>query len=294
MAGKIYIGIAGWSYPDWKGIVVTRASSPCPAGTKTDQLKFVSGFVDCIEINSTFYRPPFEKTAGQWLERVAERKDFFFTAKLHRDFTHEGRLDAGMVRQFHDGFKPMLSAGKLNHLLAQFRYDFEDTGSNRRHLLEVVKNFSVAFNIAVEVRHKSWEKPDALHFLGGLGVTVCNLDYPTTYNSFDLHRCTIGKSGYFRLHGRNAEKWFSKAGRDETYDYYYNDAELAQIKSRIDELAAAYQYLVVIANNHYRGAELANALELKCLVSGKRQPVPEGLLKAYPQLSKIAIKDGLF
>jgi len=286
MAGKIYIGIAGWSYPDWNRIVYT--------GTKTDQLKFVSGFVDCIEINSTFYRPPFEKTTGQWLERVAERKDFFFTAKLHRDFTHEGRLDAGMVRQFHDGFKPMLSAGKLNHLLAQFRYDFEDTGSNRRRLSEIVKNFSVFFNIAVEVRHKSWEKPDALHFLDGLGATVCNLDYPTTYNSFDLQRCTVGKSGYFRLHGRNAEKWFSKAGRDETYDYYYNDAELAQIKSRIDELARAYQYLVVIANNHYRGAELANALELKCLVSGKRQPVPEGLLKAYPQLSKIAIKDGLF
>jgi uncharacterized protein YecE (DUF72 family) len=96
------------------------------------------------------------------------------------------------------------------------------------------------------------------------------------------------------MHGRNAEKWFSRAGRDETYDYYYNQKELSQVKTRIDELAKAYQYLVVIANNHYRGAELANALELKCLISGQRQPVPEGLLKAYPQLSKIAVKEGLF
>ena len=23
MAGRVYIGIAGWSYPDWKGIVYT-------------------------------------------------------------------------------------------------------------------------------------------------------------------------------------------------------------------------------------------------------------------------------
>jgi uncharacterized protein YecE (DUF72 family) len=50
----VYIGIAGWSYPDWSGIVYT--------GSKIDQLQFVSSFVDCIEINSTFYRPPFEKT----------------------------------------------------------------------------------------------------------------------------------------------------------------------------------------------------------------------------------------
>jgi hypothetical protein len=49
--------------------------------------------------------------------------------------------------------------------------------------------------------------------------------------------------------------------------------------------------LTVIANNHYRGAELANAIELKALVTGQKQPVPEGLLKTYPRLAKIAIND---
>ena len=91
------------------------------------------------------------------------------------------------------------------------------------------------------------------------------------------------------MHGRNAEKWFSKSTRDETYDYYYNGKELGQIKQRIDELAKAFQTLTVIANNHYRGAELANSLELKCLLTGRKQPVPEGLLRAYPQLEKIAL-----
>ena len=59
--------------------------------------------------------------------------------------------------------------------------------------------------------------PDALDFLEQLGVSVCNLDYPTTWNSFDMQQCTVGRNGYFRMHGRNVEKWFSKAGRDETY-----------------------------------------------------------------------------
>jgi len=278
----VYIGIAGWSYPDWKGIVYTDP--------KIDQLKFVSGFVDCIEINSTFYRPPFEKNTKSWLARTSDRPDFFFTAKLHRDFTHEGKLDAETIRQFHKGFEPFLEADKLKHLLVQFKYDFSDTHGNRLHLAKIVEAFSGAFNLALEVRHKSWQSPDALEFLQGLGVSVCNLDYPTAWNSFDMQLCTVGNNGYFKMHGRNAEKWFSKeAGRNETYNYYYNENELAQVKQRIEELARAFETLIVITNNHYRGAELANAIELKCLLTGQKQPVPKGLLRAYPQLEKIAL-----
>jgi len=281
MAGEVYVGIAGWSYPDWKPIVYTKP--------KMDQLEYVSGFVDCIEINSTFYRPPFEKTTTSWLRRTQEKEDFFFTAKLHRDITHRGKIDAQTVRQFHKGFEPALEAGKLKHLLVQFRYDFADSKENRQHLAKIVDNFAGAFDLAVEVRHKSWQTKEALDFLQGLGVSVCNLDYPVTSNSFSIKCCTVGESGYFRLHGRNREKWFSKeAGRDETYDYYYNDQELGQIKERIDKLAEAFQTLTVIANNHYRGAELANAIELKWLLTGQKQPVPEGLLQAYPKLEAIA------
>ena len=150
-----------------------------------------------------------------------------------------------------------------------------------------MENFCNAFELAVEVRHKSWQEKEALEFLQELGVSVCNLDYPITWNSFNLHHCTVGRFGYFRMHGRNREKWFSKAGRDETYDYYYNGEELAGIYNRIEELVKAYEFLTVIANNHYRGAELANAIELKALVSGKNQPVPAGLLRAYPNLASI-------
>ncbi len=279
--GRIYIGVAGWSYPDWKGIVYTDS--------KIDQLEFVSRFVDCIEINSTFYRLPFERTTKAWLERTSGKPDFFFTAKLHRDFTHGGKIDTETAKQFYKGFEPFLRAGKLRHLLVQFRYDFDDTDAHRRHLSKIVEIFSAGFSLAVEVRHKSWQAPGTLEFLDGLGVAVCNLDYPTTWNSFDLQQCTIGQNGYFRMHGRNAAAWFSKAGRDETYNYYYNEKELSRIKLRVGELARALKTLTVITNNHYRGAELANALELRCLLTGQKQPVPEGLLREYPQLEKIAL-----
>lgn len=280
MTCPISIGIAGWSYADWQGIVYTDS--------KMDQLEYVSRFVDCIEINSTFYRPPFERTTGSWVRRTSERTNFFFTAKLHQSFTHEGKMDAEIVKQFHQGFRPFLDAKKLRHLLVQFRYDFADDPHRRKHLTEIVRHFEEAFSLVVELRHKSWEKPESLSFLQQLGVTVCNLDYPTSSQSFNLQQCTIGKAGYFRMHGRNVEKWFSKAGRDETYDYYYSERELAGIKERLDRLGKAFESLTVIANNHYRGAELANALELKALVSGQKQRVPQGLLKTYPNLAKIA------
>ena len=282
MPGRIYIGIAGWSYPDWKGIVYS--------GSKINQLEYISGFVDCVEINNTFYRPPSDKTTMSWLKNVSGKPEFFFTAKLHRDFSHEGKLDAEMVEQFHKGFQPLLDVGKLRHLLVQFRYDFADCEDNRQRLAKIVENFSIAFNLVVEVRHKSWQEEGALKFLDELGVSVCNLDYPTGSDSFDMQDCTIGKNGYFRLHGRNREKWFSKAGRDEVYNYYYNKDELAQIKKRIDSLAKAFETLTVIANNHYRGAELANAIELRALLSGQKQIVPEGLLRTYPNLDSVAIK----
>ncbi len=281
MVCPIAIGIAGWSYADWNGIVYTQS--------KMDQLVYVSGFVDCIEINSTFYRPPFAKTVRSWVDRTSDRSDFFFTAKLHRSFTHERRIDPVLVTQFHEGFAPFLEAQKLKHLLVQFKYDFADQASTRRHVANIVEQFGKAFSLVLELRHKSWEAPEALGFLDELGVAVCNLDYPTSRQSFNLQHCTVGRAGYFRMHGRNTEKWFSKAGRDETYNYYYSERELAGIKARFDELGKAFESLTVIANNHYRGAELANAIELKALVSGKKQLVPEGLLKTYPNLAKIAI-----
>ena len=139
MAGKVHIGIAGWSYADWKGIVYTDS--------KLDQLKYISGFVDCVEINSTFYRPPVERNSKSWLARTAAKGGFFFTAKLHHEFTHKGKIDPATVKQFHAGFAPLLEEGKLKHLLIQFKYDFSDTAQSRQHLSKIVGNFRNTFNL---------------------------------------------------------------------------------------------------------------------------------------------------
>lgn len=279
---NIYCGIAGWSYEDWNDYVY-------PRGIK-DKLRYIAGYVDTIEINSTFYRPPVAKNSESWKRRTSGLPDFFFTAKLHQDVTHKRKIEQNMVEAFHQGLEPLASANKLKHLLAQFRYDFADTPKNREYLQAINKKFGDISNLTLELRHNSWQSPRALEFLEKENVTVANLDYPLTHNSFSLRQCLVGKQhAYLRLHGRNRQAWFSKdAGRNETYNYLYSDKELRQIASRAIELAKNSKTLTLIANNHYQGKEAVTSLQLKSMLTGEKVHVPERLAERYPELEKIS------
>lgn len=277
---RIHFGVAGWSYPDWEGYVYGP-------GVK-DKLRFVAGYVDMIEINSTFYRPPSARNAEAWVRRTADVQGFFFSAKLHQDVTHRGRLDRGLVSAFRQGIAPLSRAGKLKHLLAQFKYDFEDSEAAREHLRRIKQNFGDVANLTLELRHRSWQSPAALEYLQALGVTVANLDYPLARDAFSLRRCSVGEHAYFRLHGRNRKAWFDrKSGRDETYNYCYSREELSDIMDRAADLATMNRSLTLVANNHYQGKEVVNALQLKAMSSGGSVPVPDRLSEHYPELKAI-------
>jgi uncharacterized protein YecE (DUF72 family) len=281
MTEKIAFGVAGWSYPDWKGYVY-------PPGV-ADTLRYIAPFVDVIEINSTFYRPPDARTARSWAARTAGLPGFHFTAKLHKDVTHGGRVDAAMVSAFHGGLAPLAENGRLRHLLAQFRYDFCDSADSRRHLQLVRASFGDIANLVLELRNRTWMEPVTLEWLAGLGVTVANLDFPPSRDGFGHGDCTIGQHAYLRIHGRNTAAWFSRdAGRDETYNYLYNDREIDEIAARAARIAAMSASLTVIANNHYQGKEAVNILQLKSRMTGGKVAVPPLLAERYPELGKIA------
>lgn len=222
------------------------------------------------------------------MRKTAARPDFFFTAKLHRDITHGGRIEPSMKQAFRDGLQPLRDAGKLRHLLAQFRYDFADSPAAREHLAAIRDHFGDLCNLTLELRHNSWQAPRTLEFLTSLGVTVANLDYPTSRDSFNLHLCTVGENAYFRLHGRNADAWFGKSGRDETYNYLYSEEELHEIVSRARQIGAMSKSLTLIANNHYQGKEAVNILQVKAALTGGTVPIPAPLAEKYPKLKDVA------
>jgi len=82
-----------------------------------------------------------------------------------------------------------------------------------------------------------------------------------------------------------------KAGRDETYNYYYARAELEGIRQRAETLRCDSRSLTVVANNHFQAKEVTNILQLKAMMTSRKVPVPPGLLARYPELKDIAVPD---
>jgi uncharacterized protein YecE (DUF72 family) len=277
---KLYIGPAGWDYPDWQGVVY-------PPGLKgADRLTFLATLFGAVEINVTFYRPIPPDYTRRWLAAVAAAPDFRFTAKVWQVFTHARRLPEAELAQFREGLDPMLAVGKLGVLLAQFPYSFHNTEANRAYLLEL-KAALPNFPLAVEVRHRSWQLRAVRDFLADAGLDFCNIDQPLVSYPMGATRWVTGTRGYLRCHGRRQDAWFEFGeDRGARYDYLYSPEELEDLASRARELREKARETYVIFNNHPAGQAVANALELTHLLNpGRRLPAPLGLITAFPRLA---------
>ena len=55
-SAPILVGTAGWSYPDWENLVY-------PPGQTAGRLRLMAQYLDCVEVDSSFYRPPAARAA---------------------------------------------------------------------------------------------------------------------------------------------------------------------------------------------------------------------------------------
>ena len=62
-AAPVRVGVAGWDYPDWKGVLY-----PAPKPRGFDPVRYLANYIDLIEVNSTFYRPVAPHVAERWEE----------------------------------------------------------------------------------------------------------------------------------------------------------------------------------------------------------------------------------
>lgn len=279
-----YIGTAGWSYEDWEGAVY-----PTPRPRGFNPLVFLAGLFNLVEINSTFYRPASVRFALSWVSRVSPFPDFLFTVKVHRSFTHERTgIDKRAVDDFTQGLIPLKSAGRLAVLLLQFPWSFSRTTDNADYLLRLFDGFA-GWPLALEVRHASWETPDFYRVLSQRRVALCNIDQPLFAQSIKPGAVVTNPDlSYVRLHGRNTKDWFREgAGRDDRYNYLYAQDELQDWVERIKSLGEKSAKVFVVTNNHYRGQAVANALQIRNLITGEKLEIPELLLKRFPALRDI-------
>jgi len=281
----IYVGTAGWSYPDWEGIVYPRHK---PKGF--DPLEYLARFFKTIEINSTFYHPPSSRNSQNWVRRVAHNPEFKFTAKLNKKFTHE-REDISPTdeKQFKTGIDPLHESGKLGCILVQFPWSFKFTPENSQYLKKLLPVFK-EYPLVIEVRHSSWDNALVYKQLRQESVGFCNIDQPRLRSQLKPGQEATSDVGYIRLHGQNLENWFSEdAGRDERYNYLYSTKELGPWIQRILAVSSETKETYVIANNHFQGKAATNALQLISMLTEDKVDVPEDLRNTYPQLEEIAV-----
>lgn len=282
LLGQIRVGPAGWSYPDWEGIVYPR-----PKPRDFPEAEYLAQFFDTIEINTTFYSPPSVQMAKGWARRVAHNPNFKFTAKLWQRFTHERNANRQAEKVFKEGLAPLREAGRLGALLLQFPWSFKNTRENREYLGGLVVEF-MEYPLVLEVRHNSWNEPETFRMLAELGVGFCNIDQPVIGRSLGPSDRSTASVGYVRLHGRNYEHWFTAEDRpEERYNYLYSMEELEPWAQRIRNIAERSDVTYVITNNHFQGKAIANALQLINLLSHQPVHLPETLLARYPELEKI-------
>jgi uncharacterized protein YecE (DUF72 family) len=295
-SNEVRIGTAGWSYKDWDGIFY-------PSGMqrrKQHPLEYLARFFDTTEINTSFYGPLKPEWAKLWCRKVAAvNKNFLFTAKLYRAFTHSPiavmePTSAATIRptdedeaRTREGLDAIASEGRLGALLIQFPVSYKNTSLNREYLERLLRQF-IEYPRVVEVRHSSWNDAATLAAFTQKDVGFCNIDQPLLGGSLAPTEHVTSAIGYVRLHGRNYEQWFDSDNRNDRYNYLYNQRELAGWKERIESVAERAHTTYVITNNHFESKAGVNALELKAMISGKRVPAPPTLIQKYPELRNIA------
>ena len=282
----IHVGPAGWSYDDWAGIVYPPRK---PRGFHP--LPYLARFLQCLEINSTFYSPPRAELCERWVRLLARHPDFKLTAKLHRDFTHRARVDsrAELERDAHrflEGIEPLSRARRLAALLVQFPYSFRHDDEHVRHLGRLQALFG-EHPLVLEVRHVSWFGERALNRIRGLGYSLAHVDLPASRSHPPAWHDSTGPVGYLRLHGRNEANWFARGvGRDARYDYLYSPRELDGLVARARRIAGEHDRTFVVTNNHFEGQAVVNALELLSGLRGGVVDAPASLVDRYPRLDE--------
>ncbi len=262
----LYIGTSGWSYPKGEG---TWNGYFYPKG-KVVELEFYSRFFNTVELNSSFYRPPNPEYADNWVRRTPD--DFLFTVKLWQKFTHpkmykeatgqEAVISEEDVAVFYRGIEPLIRAGKLGALLAQFPPSFKNDARGQQIIRAVAGVFG-KYGLALELRHRSWSDDTATaKLLAENDIAWVDIDEPKFSTSIARELPITSDMTYFRFHGRNADMWW-KGDNETRYQYLYSPDEIAQLADRVKAAGDQSQLVFAQFNNHWQGYAPRNALDLK-------------------------------
>ena len=262
---KIYTGTSGWSYPRGEG---TWKGHFYPHGT-ANELSYYSTYFDTVELNSSFYRPPNPRVSANWASITPE--GFIFSVKLWQKFTHPDMYAAATGREavisqadvdlFKTSIEPIVTAGRMGPLLAQFPPGFTNTRENQRTLRALMEAFK-EYRLAVELRHRSWSDDiGTAALLREGGAAWVRIDEPHFSQSVAQELPQTADFSYFRLHGRNREMWW-KGNVETRYKYLYSGEEIAQLAGQVQKTLQKASSAFIYFNNHWQAYAPRNAVDM--------------------------------
>ena len=295
MSGRIVVGTASWADP---GFIEEWYPADLPAA---ERLPWYAEHFEAVEVNSTWYSLPSERTVARWASQTPD--EFTFDIKLHRLLSrHSGRLDslppdlrdeaefaqrgrvrltarleAALAQRTLEGVAPLIEAGKLGAFLLQLSPSFEP----RKHVLaelDALVEHLAPHPVAIEFRHRAWLRGERLDrtlgHLEAIGAVFVCVDAPkgrqvTLLPPVDA--VTDPRLAYFRAHGRNADGWARGKTVAERFGWVYSDGELEEIRGRVEDLAQEVPNVRLMFNNN-RGADAPRAAERFRELIGQAQP----------------------
>ncbi|MSO48459.1 MAG: DUF72 domain-containing protein [Acidobacteria bacterium] len=302
---SIRVGTSSWNYPTGKG-TWNGVFYPARRPRGFDELRYYAEHFDIVEVNSTFYRMPDPGLVDKWVSRTPA--DFQFAIKLFQKFTHpdmylaragvkDWSLSLGDVDAFRAGVAPLVDAGRMAALLVQFPSSFHADAPMREYLSWVLEAFA-GYPLAVELRHRSWFAPGAetsARLASGRAGLVIADDPERTSEVVSLNFPeTTSEVVYVRMHGRNADAWWSHEQAEDRYNYLYSPAELEPFAVAAAEAAQTGRKVMAFMNNHFSAKAVANAAVLRSQLG---QNVPglyeREMVNRYPDLEGIVTTSGL-
>jgi uncharacterized protein YecE (DUF72 family) len=252
----IRIGTSGYSFPDWIGTYYPHGT---PRGNMFDQ--YVQDF-ETVEINSTYYGIPHSRVFAA-MEKKAP-PGFDFIVKMHGSFTHERDQADANIPKLLEAVGPLNDSGRLSGLLAQFPYSFKYSAPSLDYIRD--KNDRLqSIPLFVEFRHDSWLRPEVKDALRAERIGYSNVDEPQLPHLLPPESDATTSTGYIRLHGRNADKWWD--GGAERYNYAYTDNQLREWVQRLESLRQKADRIYVFFNNCHLGRAVRDAHRLMELLT---------------------------
>ncbi|MBO8140185.1 MAG: DUF72 domain-containing protein [Thermosipho sp. (in: Bacteria)] len=231
-----FIGTSGWSYNHWIKIFYPENLE------KNKWLNFYSKHFNTVEVNSTFYKLPYENIVKSWYKKTPE--NFFFAIKGTKVITHRMKLNG--VDEYLKKFIERVSL--LNGKLKVILWQLPPSLKKDIPLLEnFIKILPINYKHAIEFRNTTWFDDELFDILEQNNIAFCISD-SSRYKSLWIKTANFV---YIRFHGPK-----------NLYASEYGE-QLTNYANKIKQFnCETYIYF----NNDFNGFAIKDALRLKSLL----------------------------